>query len=266
MTMNVIAVAEKPLALKELLWVIEQAEPEAFLKGFCSERDALSFAGETICHVAFINIEMPGMNGISFAEQIKDTNPDINIIFVAKDSSHAFEAISLRSSGYILRPVTVEKVKTEFLNLRNPVAQASPGKLQVQTFGDFEVFADGHPVRFRHGKTKELLAYLIDRRGAMCSNGELMGILWGDNADEEKKYSYLKKLRTDLISTISALGFDEIIIRQRGHMAILTEEIDCDYYIWLDGRASSANAYCGEYMSQFAWAEMTLSSINFSLL
>lgn len=31
----------------------------------------------------------------------------------------------------------------------------------------------------RKEKVRELLAYLVDRNGAMCSNKEIMAVLWG---------------------------------------------------------------------------------------
>ena len=50
-------------------------------------------------------------------------------------------------------------------------AQRDRPRLRVQTFGNFEVFYDGKPVHFRRRRTKELFAYLIDRRGAGSTMG-----------------------------------------------------------------------------------------------
>ncbi len=49
-----------------------------------------------------------------------------------------------------------------------------PKRLQIRTFGNFEVLYDNTPLRFKYQKTKEMLAYLVDRNGSMCSTGELM--------------------------------------------------------------------------------------------
>ncbi|MGL4282475.1 hypothetical protein [Eubacterium aggregans] len=40
-------------------------------------------------------------------------------------------------------------------------------------------------------------------------------------------------------------------------MGIIVEQIQCDYYDWLAGKASGINAYRGEYMSQYSWGEET---------
>ena len=48
-----------------------------------------------------------------------------------------------------------------------------PARLRVQTFGNFEVFWKEQPVRFERSKTRELFAYLIDRRGARSTMASL---------------------------------------------------------------------------------------------
>ena len=54
-------------------------------------------------------------------------------------------------------------------------------KVRFQTFGNFEVFIDGQPVKFKYNMTKEMLAYLVDRNRALCTNNEIMAVLWGIN-------------------------------------------------------------------------------------
>ena len=42
-----------------------------------------------------------------------------------------------------------------------------------------------------------------------------------------------------------------------GRIAIRMEGIDCDYYRMLAGDMDAVNAFHGEYMSQYSWAEIT---------
>ena len=62
-------------------------------------------------------------------------------------------------------------------NLRYP-AEDVPAGVKVQCFGNFEVFVGGRPLSFKRSKSKELLAYLVDRNGATCTNGEMLAVLW----------------------------------------------------------------------------------------
>ena len=50
-----------------------------------------------------------------------------------------------------------EKVKKELTNLRKPVKEVK--KLQINVFGNFEVYYDGNPLKFKY--TKSIIIYSI---------------------------------------------------------------------------------------------------------
>ena len=104
------------------------------------------------------------------------------------------EAFELHASGYLLKPVTPVKIRQELDNLRCPVQSVSRNRVRFQTFGNFEAFIDGKPVKFQYELTKEMLAYLVDRNGALCTNGEIMAVLWEDNCPS----SYYRRLVKDM--------------------------------------------------------------------
>ena len=56
---------------------------------------------------------------------------------------------------------------------KRQVLREDDGRLRVQCFGNFEVFFGGLPLKFARSKTKELFAYLVNRRGAVCTVREL---------------------------------------------------------------------------------------------
>lgn len=127
--------------------------------------------------------------------------------------------------------------------------------LSFQTFGNFECFIDGQPIRFKYNKTKEMLAYLVDRKGAMCTNGELMSILWAEDSD--KKKSYLKNLKADLTRVLAQAGLEDVLIKFRGSIGIATDKVSCDYYDLIDNKEAMLGNYWGEYMNQYSWSELT---------
>ena len=131
-------------------------------------------------------------------------------------------------------------------------------KVRFLCFGNFEVLIDGQPVRFRYDRTKELLAYLVDRNGTLCTNGEIMAMLWGDKSSP----SYFRTLINDMKDTFSEAGCEDIFMQQRGKIGIVREKVDCDYYDWLDGQPHAVNLYHGEYMAQYGWSEFTNSGIE----
>lgn len=122
--------------------------------------------------------------------------------------------------------------------------------MRFQCFGNFEVFIDDVPIAFPRGKAKEYLAYLADR-GTLCTTAEVAAALWPDDVST----SYIRKLRKDLLDTFAAAGCEDVLIHDFNKHGIRADLVDCDYYDWKRGRPWAINAYHGEYMSQYTWAE-----------
>lgn len=253
--MNIIAVDDEKLGLESLMSAILKAEPNAELNGFRGSVEALDYAKNNTVDVAFLDIQMRGTNGVILSKKLKAINPKINIIFATGFDIYQQDAFKVRASGYILKPVTSSKVKEELDNLRNPVEidLSNTKKIVAKTFGYFELFNNGKPIKFKYDKTKELVAVLINARGALLSNGEVMTYLWEDDSHE----SYLRGLKKDLVDSFNELGYDDLIIQQRGKIGIDASKIKCDYYEYLDGEAQAINCYLGEYMVQYSWGEET---------
>lgn len=185
--MNIIAADDERIALQLLISSIHEAAPQAQVHGFSSGEEALTFVKHHACEVVFLDIDISDMNGITLARHPKQVNPKINIIFVTAYRKYAMEALSLHSSGYVMKPATKKKIEHELDNLRHPVSMLTKHKVGIQCFGNLEIFADGDPIKFSYSKTKELPAFLADRKGAFCSTGEIITALWEDNGDIAKK-------------------------------------------------------------------------------
>lgn len=254
--MKIIAVDDEHIALEGLLDVISEVAPTAELTGFEYPEDALAFVEENGCNVAFLDVEMSEMTGVELAEQLKLCNPDINIIFATGFGEYRKEAYDLHASGYLTKPITAEKVKKELDDLRRPIPKSV--RMKVQTFGNFEVFVDGTPIAFKYSKTKELLAYLIDRKGALCTLDEIQAVLFEDEGGHD---AYMKSLRRDLIGILTLLGCENAIAQQRGKLGIIPDQVKCDYYDWCNGKRQNI-VWQGEYMSQYSWSEYTAGILD----
>lgn len=250
--MTIVAVDDEKMALQALSNAIRESAPEAELHSFRWGEDALEFAQKNSVDVVFLDIEMPGETGIQLAERLTNGNRKVNIIFVTGFGQYRDAAFDLHASGYLMKPITAEKVRVELDHLRYPVAQRK--RVRVHAFGNFEVFLDDKPMEFKYRKTKELFAYLIDRKGAQCTVGEMMSVLFEEDPGHE---TYFKSLRRDLLDTLEAAGCPEVISQQRGSLGVMPEQIECDYFDYLSGRDKGKTAYRGEYMTQYSWSEYT---------
>lgn len=262
--MYILATDDEPLALQSLIRAINEALPDVKPVAFTVANDCLTYAKTNPCDIAFLDIEMRDMNGISLAKKLKKINPKINIIFVTSYSEYQGEALSLYVSGYIQKPATKSKIKREIENLRHPIKSLSHEYLKAHCFGNFDIFIGDEPLKFKYQKTKELLAILIERNGATLTSNELMAILWED--DSINKKSYYHNLLRDLSDTLEKSGHRDVLVKRRGNLAIIPAKIICDYYDWFKGIPYALNSYTGEFMSQYSWADLTLGVIDRSII
>lgn len=200
--------------------------------------------------IAFLDIEMPELNGIQLAKKLKKINPLVNIIFVTAYDNYALNAYKIHASGYVTKPVSEDKIKTEIEGLRFPTQIEQSKKLQVKCFGNFEVFCDGVPLKFQRSKSKELFAYLIDREGAAINVNEINAILW---EDEDRK-SYCRNLIADIQATLKKVGASEVFEKRHNECFINPNLIDCDAYEYKKNNPNAIRMYRGEYMEQYPWA------------
>lgn len=260
--MKILAVDDKEIPRKVLVRAITEAAPEAEIAAFANGSEVLALANVESFDVAFIDIDMPGKNGIALARELKRLNPKMNIIFATGYDEYMADAFALHSSGYLMKPVTAADVACELKNLRFPPETLyDAGKLVIRCFGDFEAFVDGKPLTFERSRTKELLAYLIDRRGAIVSLKSVEAALWEEKEQTRAVSSYLRTLVSDLRRTLGTAGHKDALIKRYGSLGIDMTKVSCDYYEYLEGRPLAINAWRGEYMSQYPWATETRDSL-----
>lgn len=254
--MRILAVDDEAIMLERLEGCILDVLPNAEVYGFRRPSEALAFAEENSVNIAFLDIQMRGMDGISLGKRLQILLPKLNIIYITAYAEHAFDAYQLNASGYLLKPIDPQEMRKQLQHLRYPIPQKK--RAVFHCFGNFEVSVDGQRLNFKYKRTRELLAYLVDRCGASCSIDEIMSILWED----EIHPSYFQNLRKDLQDTLRRVGCEDILDKQRGKLAIKTELVDCDYYQWRDRNAPRKDLYRGEYMTQYSWAEATSGMLS----
>ena len=230
------------------------------VQGFTDAAEALAWLETHHADVALLDIDMPGINGLALAKQIKERHPDTAIIFLTGYSEYALEAIGLHVSGYLLKPVEKERLAAEVeyaLSGRSAQTKQAAPHIAVQTFGGFDVYVDGEKVIFKRSKSKELLAYLIDRQGYSVKRAAAFAALWENALYDRPMQKQMDVIVRSLRATLNDYGIASILKMQGGDMWIMTEALDCDFYRFLRGDPCAVNAYRGEYMSDYSWASFT---------
>ena len=260
--MRCLLVEDIETVLKEETALLQEVVPNAQVFSCTTVAEALDCAEKEMIHIAFLDIELndESVNGIMLAKQLKDLQPHINIIFVTAFSQYAVEAFSIHATGYLLKPMRKEEIRRELTFLYgNKIPEK---RIKVQTFGNFEVWVDGKRLVFGRQKSKELFAYLLERRGACVTTREACAILFEDGKYDLTRQSYFQTIVADMRNTFKKVGLKDVIWKSYNSLAVNTDMIDCDYYQFLAGDVQAINQYNGEFMVNYSWAEFSIAVLN----
>jgi two-component SAPR family response regulator len=255
--MTAICVDDEPLVLQLTLSLFRDLPGFQEVEGFAGPLEALDWLENHTPDIALLDIDMPGMNGLELARRIRDMHPDTAVIFLTGYSEYALDAFQLHASGYLMKPINREKLASEVeyaLSGRNRVKASN---VFAKTFGNFDLLVDGRPLVFKRSKSKELLAYLVDRHGGNVSRPEAFAVLWEDTFYDRAMQKQMDVVIRSLRSTLEEAGVGEIFEIQSGWMRILPERMDSDLFRFLDGNREAIQEYRGEYMSAYSWASQT---------
>ena len=244
---------ERPM-LKALTDIVSSSPDIEAVYDFSACSAALEWVTENNADVAFLDINMRGMGGLALAEKIIEIQPECKIVFCTGYEEYALNAIQLRCSGYLMKPITQEAVQKEIDHIKSISPDVS--LLDVNCFGNFEVLKNGEALAFKRTKAKELFAVLVDRNGAGMTGKQICAVMWPENTDDVKNMDYLRHLVGDLKKALANVGAEKVFCQEGYNYRIDTTRINCDYHKFLK---TGKPSFRGEYMSQYAWAEDTLS-------
>ncbi len=105
----------------------EQEQFEEALKGWDPTRSAEKFynGGDLIeaaksvpaFDIVFLDIYLPGENGIDIAKKLNRISPETSVVFVTVSREHAVDAFSVYAIHYLVKPVTTEGIVECFRRL-----------------------------------------------------------------------------------------------------------------------------------------------------
>ena len=262
--MYAVAVDDNFIAADMVCEILDGIDPNGVHRAYSDPLELLSDKDMPV-EMAFLDIDMPPMNGITLAAKLRERFPLCEIVFVTGHTEFMAEAFALHASGYIMKPVSREKLLDAYVNRRSRTLELPDRPVKVKCFGDFEVFVKGEAVRFGRQKSKELLAYLIDRRGAGCTNDMIIGNIWFNVASDESHKSMTRVAAAGLLEDFRRVGVENIIFHDRGSYSVNTGLLDCDYYRYLECDPFAIQQFCGEYMMQYDFAENTRANLQMRL-
>lgn len=257
--MKAIIVDDEPLMMRKFERLTEEIEDLNLVGQFENAADALSYMKENPVEVAFLDVEMPIMDGITLAEKLREIRENIVIVFITAYDEYIGDSNAIGGDYFIVKPYTKEILEIMMEKIRL-LATRQNKKVYIQTFGRFMVKKNNRPINLT-GKAKEILALIVTKEGKEISNEEIYRVIWENrpysNENMTVYYNALRRLKAALEA--AELG-DLLISTARGQM-VNTEMFDCDYYSWKQKKAERRDKFEGEFLTEYSWGETILSEI-----
>ena len=254
--MRIVCVDDEALIAKNTAALCRQLPYVVEAVTLTGAKEAINWFEMNSAEIAILDIDMPEMNGLALAAEIRKMRPGTAVIFLTGFSEYAVDAFAIHASGYLMKPVNREKLAEEVAYALSGNHAKPQAHILARTFGNFDLFTDGKPVTFRQAKCKELLAYLIDRQGGSVTRAEAFAILWEDRMYDRPMQKQLDVIIRSLRETLEEHGIGEIFELKRGTMRVVPDGISCDAWRFFSGDVDAVNEYQGEYMSAYSWANM----------
>lgn len=108
--LRVLAVDDEPPALNELVYLLDRAEGVAEVQPAGSAADALAALREQDFDAVFLDIRMPGIDGLALAGILTRFATPPPVVFVTAYDTHAVDAFEVAAVDYLLKPVRAERL------------------------------------------------------------------------------------------------------------------------------------------------------------
>lgn len=257
--MRAIIVDDEPLMIKKFMRLSQGIEGLDLIEEFEDGTSALEFVKDHVIDIAFLDVEMPVMDGITLAKRLKEIRKDILVVFITAYDEYIRESNLIGGDYYLVKPYTRDVLELMMDKIRL-LANRQNKEIYIQTFGRFVVKKNGIPIRLT-GKAKEILALIVTKCGKEISNEEIYSTIWEgrpySNDNMAVYYNAIRRLRKSL----KAAGVENLLISTARGQMVDPSVFDCDYYEWKNKNTDFRSYFEGEFLSEYSWGEHILTQI-----
>lgn len=146
------------------------------------------YVAENRVDAAFLDINMPRINGVELAEKLSDIAPSLKIVFTTGLSVTEEDlppVVRKHTVGFLYKPYNVAKLGILLSKIQN-----KKRVLKVEMFDSFDCFVDSNKIKFSSSKSKELFALLLAYNGKTLTMGDAIAHLWPDSTTDKGKILY----------------------------------------------------------------------------
>ena len=173
--LRVIIVDDEPLARDELAFLLGEVGGVEVVGQAGDAHAALQLAEREEPDVAFLDLRMPGPDGIALAQALRRRLPQLQVVVVSAHDDAALRAFEAQVLDYVLKPARLERVRTA---VERAQAAVAPQRAQPAA-------AAGQSPSSAPGPGKDgLLERLAVRRGGVYVVLEVADVIYFEMKDE----------------------------------------------------------------------------------
>jgi two-component system, LytTR family, response regulator len=232
--LRAIIVDDEPMSIKRFSGILNKTGLVILVGAYTDPEEALGNAVTDHADVAFIDIEMPGMNGLTLTEKLQEKNSLLEVIMVTAHDQYALEAFRAHAVGYLLKPASLADVTRQLNILEAKRAgrheKSLRGILYVNTFGRFQCYTgkdDPHFFQWRTAKARELAAFLYHHQGNPVTRDTVLDTLWPE-MDLDRGIKNFHATSYYLRESLKERDLGYLFVRTNGAYRLKWNEINSD--------------------------------------
>ena len=123
--LHVLVVDDEPPSVAELAYLLSRDSRVATVKTADNGEDALRFLQSSPIDALFLDIRMPGLDGLEIAGLLNQFAQPPQIVFVTAHEEFALEAFDLHACDYLLKPVRTERLSEAIRRMSQALGAAA---------------------------------------------------------------------------------------------------------------------------------------------
>ena len=175
--------------------------------------------------VCVLDIMLPNKDGFAIADEIRDLNKDIPIIFLSAkvQTEDVLKGFSSGANDYIRKPFSIEELIVRIQNALNhkkaKTEESNKDQIEIGRYVfhlNRQLLYDGNTERKLSFRESELLKLLYKNRDTIIDRKDILNLLWGNDSffNSRNLDVYITKIRSYLkedpsveILTIKGIGY-----------------------------------------------------------
>jgi two-component SAPR family response regulator len=281
--MRVCIIDDEKYAIDVLKNMLESLNDIEFAGTFTDPFNALEQLPSLRADILFLDIEFGDSLGIELADRFSNCSPHTEIIFVTAHPQYALEAFDVNAIDYLLKPVSMPRLKRALAKTRNrmEMGKLKPSQIEaplmIQSMGSFHLYdPKGNEVAWRTRKVKELFAFLWSFQERPVHKTRLIEELWPDLRIDKANtllHTTVYQLRKTLKET--GIGKNPIQLKNDHYQLIVSFESDlakvedvCQAFILSDVKVNKLlELYTGDFLAEegYQWAGNRMEAVRQSV-